>query len=157
MKLNGPTNLVSPRPNMPAPKRTICVCWNLHTNERNKVKNGAYVDEYVRHFIDNEPIPGIEMNNAIMNQIVPNLSVEMVNSLIPALVTDSNLVVNVFFPEKEGLKFHPRKKFLAAINKVKAETLTAYEDKVSDEPLILKSPKAERLQNRKMVRSVLLS
>mgnify|MGYP007079152580 CR=1 FL=1 len=24
-------NLVSPRPNMPAPKRIICVCWNLHT------------------------------------------------------------------------------------------------------------------------------
>ena len=46
-----------------------------------------------------------------MNQIVPNLSVEMVNSLIPALVTDSNLVVNVFFPEKEGLKVPPRKKF----------------------------------------------
>ena len=48
-------------------------------NERNKVKNGAYVDEYVRHFIDNEPIPGIENEYAIMNQIVPNLSVEMVN------------------------------------------------------------------------------
>ena len=62
------------------------------------------MDEYVRHFIDNEPIPGIENEYAIMNQIVPNLSVEMVNSLIPALVTDSNLVVNVFFPEKEGLK-----------------------------------------------------
>ena len=62
------------------------------------MKNGSYVDEYVRHFIDNEPIPGIENEYAIMNQIVPNLSVEMVNSLIPALVTDCNLVVNVFFP-----------------------------------------------------------
>ena len=74
-------------------------------------------------------IPGIENEYAIMNQIVPNLSVEMVNSLIPALVTDSNLVVNVFFPEKEGLKVPSKKEVLAAINKVKAETLTAYEDK----------------------------
>ena len=114
-------------------------------NERNKVKNGAYVDEYVRHFIDNEPIPGIENEYAIMNQIVPNLSVEMVNSLIPALVTDSNLVVNVFFPEKEGLKVPSKKEVLAAINKVKAETLTAYEDKVSDEPLISEKPQGGKI------------
>ena len=114
-------------------------------NERNKVKNGAYVDEYVRHFIDNEPIPGIENEYAIMNQIVPNLSVEMVNSLIPALVTDSNLVVNVFFPEKEGLKVPSKKEVLAAINKVKAETLTAYEDKVSDEPLIPEKPQGGKI------------
>ena len=114
-------------------------------NERNKVKNGAYVDEYVRHFIDNEPIPGIENEYAIMNQIVPNLSVEMVNSLIPALVTDSNLVVNVFFPEKEGLKVPSKEKILAAVNKVKAETLTAYEDKVSDEPLISEKPQGGKI------------
>ncbi len=54
----------------------------------------------IRHFIDNEPIPGIEMNMPY-ESIVPNLSVEMVNNLIPALVTDSNLVVNVFFPERK--------------------------------------------------------
>ena len=29
---------------------------------------------------------------------------------------------------------------MAAVNKVKAETLTAYEDKVSDEPLISEKP-----------------
>ena len=114
-------------------------------NERNKVKNGAYVDEYVRHFIDNEPIPGIENEYAIMNQIVPNLSVEMVNNLIPALVTDSNLVVNVFFPEKEGLKVPSKEEILAAVNKVKAETLTAYEDKVSDEPLISEKPQGGKI------------
>ena len=28
-------------------------------NERDKRKNEEYVDEYVRHFLDNEPIPGI--------------------------------------------------------------------------------------------------
>ena len=80
-----------------------------------------------------------------MNQIVPNLSVEMVNSLIPALVTDSNLVVNVFFPEKEGLKVPSKEEILAAVNKVKAETLTAYEDKVSDEPLISEKPQGGKI------------
>ena len=40
-------------------------------NERDKMKNNEYVQEYVRHFIDNEPIPGIENEYAIMNQLAP--------------------------------------------------------------------------------------
>ena len=114
-------------------------------NERNKVKNASYVDEYVRHFIDNEPIPGIENEYAIMNQVVPNIPVEAINSLIPALVTDSNLVVNIFCPDKEGLKYPTNGEILETIKKVKAENITAYEDKVSDEPLLAEQPKAGKI------------
>lgn len=111
-------------------------------NERDKVKNDAYVDEYVRHFIDNEPIPGIENEYAIMNQIVPNIPVEGVNSIIKELVNDTyNLVVCVFFPEKEGLAVPTREQVLEAINRVKQEELTPYEDKVSDEPLMSETPR----------------
>ena len=31
-------------------------------NERDTRRNEEYIDEYVRHFLDNEPIPGIETN-----------------------------------------------------------------------------------------------
>lgn len=109
-------------------------------NERNKTKNSAYVDEYVNHFINNEPIPGIETEYAIMNQIVPNIPVEAINSLIPSLVTDSNMVVGVFCPEKESMKYPTKEDILSVINKVKAENITAYEDKVSDEPLMAEKP-----------------
>ena len=51
-------------------------------NERNKQRNASYVNEYVRHFIDNEPIPGIENEYAIMNQIVPNIPVDAVNQVM---------------------------------------------------------------------------
>lgn len=114
-------------------------------NERNKTKNEAYVDEYVRHFIDNEPIPGIDNEYAIMNQIVPNIPVEAVNSMIPALVTDSNMVVSIFCPEKESMKYPTKEEILSVINKVKAENITAYEDKVSDEPLIAEKPQGGKI------------
>ena len=111
-------------------------------NERDKVKNNSYVNEYVRHFIDNEPIPGIDAEYAIMNQIAPNIPVEAINSFIPSLVNDSNIVVNIFCPEKEGMKYPTEQEIMDVLNKVKAEKLTAYEDKVSDEPLIAEQPKA---------------
>jgi len=114
-------------------------------NERNKTKNDSYVNEYVRHFIDNEPIPGIEAEYAIMNQIVPNIPVEAINSLIPAMVTDSNMVVSIFYPEKEGMKYPTKEEILSVINKVKAENITAYEDKVSDEPLMAEKPQGGKI------------
>jgi zinc protease len=114
-------------------------------NERNKTKNDSYVNEYVRHFIDNEPIPGIEAEYAIMNQIVPNIPVEAINSLIPAMVTDSNMVVSIFCPEKEGMKYPTKEEILSVINKVKAENITAYEDKVSDEPLMAEKPQGGKI------------
>ena len=109
-------------------------------NERAKVRSQRYCKEYVRHFIDNEPIPGIENEYAIMNQLAPNLPVELVNQVVTSLMSDSNLVLMAMLPEKEGL-VHPTEEELAQLlAAVAAEDITAYEDKVSDEPLIAEEP-----------------
>lgn len=114
-------------------------------NERNKVKNDAYVQEYVRHFIDNEPIPGIETEYALMNQIAPNIPLEAINSVLPQLIKDENIVINVFGPDKEGMSYPTEQQLLDVLKKVKAEELTAYVDKVSDEPLMKESPVAGKV------------
>ncbi len=109
-------------------------------NERDKVKSQRYCKEYVRHFIDNEPILGIENEYAIMNQIVPNIPVEMVNQYVQSLMSDSNLVVMAMLPEKEGL-VHPTKEEIAQLLvDVAAEDIEEYVDNVSDEPLIANEP-----------------
>lgn len=109
-------------------------------NERNKVKNGSYVNEYVRHFIDNEPIPGIENEYAIINQFVPQITVEMINTLLPQLIKEENIVINIFGPDKEGMVYPTEQELLDIMMKTKAEDITAYEDKVSDEPLMTEKP-----------------
>ncbi len=114
-------------------------------NERNKVKNEEYVTEYVRHFIDNEPIPGIENEYAIMNQLAPNIPIEAINSILPQLIKDENIVVNIFGPDKEGLVYPTEQEVLDVLSKVKAEEITAYEDKVSDEPLMAQQPEAGKV------------
>lgn len=70
-------------------------------NERDKQKNNKYVDEYVRHFLDNEPIPGIENEYTFINQIAPNIPVAAINQLMKGLITDNNQVVALFAPEKK--------------------------------------------------------
>ena len=114
-------------------------------NERDKMKNDEYVEEYVRHFIDNEPIPGIEAEYAIMNQLAPNIPVEAINSILPQLITDENIVINIFGPDKEGMVYPTEAEILDILKKTKAEEITAYEDKVSDEPLLKETPKAGKI------------
>ena len=114
-------------------------------NERDKMKNNQYVQEYVRHFIDNEPIPGIETEYALMNQLAPNIPVEAINSILPQLIKDENIVVNIFGPDKEGMVYPTEAEILDILKKTKAEEITAYVDKVSDEPLMKETPKAGKI------------
>jgi zinc protease len=115
-------------------------------NEREKTKNNAYVNEYVRHFIDNEPIPGIEQEYAIMNQLVPNIPLEAINQTIQQLVHPENVAVAIYYPEKEGLTPMTEEEVLALLQQAQNEELTAYVDQVSDEPLITKLPKAGKVK-----------
>ena len=114
-------------------------------NERDKMKNDQYVQDYVRHFIDNEPIPGIENEYAIMNQLAPNIPVEAINSILPQLITDENIVINIFGPDKEGMVYPTEAEILKVLKDTKAEEITAYVDKVSDEPLMKEAPKAGKI------------
>lgn len=118
-------------------------------NERDKEKNSNYTSTYVRNFLDNEPMPGIENTYAILNQIASMIPVEAVNQLFPTLVTGNNQVIALFGPEKEGLVLPTKDAFINIINKVKAEELTAYEDKVSDEPLIAQLPTPGKIVSEK--------
>lgn len=118
-------------------------------NERDKRKNREYVNEYVRHFLDNEPIPGIENEYAIINQIAPNIPVALINQIMPSLITGSNQVVAVLGPEKEGLKMPSEDAVKQILKDVKAEKLTAYIDKVSDEPLMKEAPKGGKIVSEK--------
>lgn len=118
-------------------------------NERDKQKNQQYVNEYVRHFLDKEPIPGIENEYTIMNQIAPNIPVEALNQMMQALVTDSNQVVAVLAPEKEGVQIPSKEAIINTLKQAKAEKLTAYVDKVSNEPLMAEKPKGGKIVSEK--------
>lgn len=118
-------------------------------NERDKKKNDSYVDKYVNNFTDNEPIPSIDDLYTIMNQIAPNLPINMINQVMKSFIADSNQVVTIFGPDKEGLVYPTKDKILSILKSVKAEEITAYVDKVSNEPLISKAPEAGKIVSSK--------
>ncbi len=118
-------------------------------NEREKTQHGAYVREYVRHFLDAEPIPGIEAEYAMINQLAPNIPVQGINMMMQQLVPDSNVVAIIACPEKEGLKYPTKEEVVALLKGMKSLDLQPYVDKVSDEPLMKEAPKGGSILSEK--------
>ena len=117
-------------------------------NERDKVKSQRYCKEYVRHFIDNEPIAGAENEYMMAQQLLPNIPVDVVNQYISELISDSNLVITCMLPDKEGIVYPTEKDFVDAFAKVAAENIAPYEDKVSNEPLVSEMPAAGKVTKK---------
>ena len=110
-------------------------------NERDKRKSGGFVDEYVNSFLDNEPIPGLEAECAIIKQLAPQITVEYINQIMGQLLTDNNQVVMMAGPEKEGMKYPTKEEIATWLKETKTLDVKAYEDKVSTEPLLSEEPK----------------
>jgi len=116
---------------------------------RETQKNEVYSQEYVRNFIDADPIPGIEMEYMFYNQIASMIPVAFVNQFIEEIISEENLVVTITGPEKKGLVYPSEETVLQIIQKAKESEITAYVDTVSDEPLITKTPKAGKIKSEK--------
>lgn len=110
-------------------------------NERNKRKSGSYVQDYVQHFIDGEPIIGIENEYKIMNELVPNIPIELINKTIQQVIGEKNIVITAYYPKKEGVNYPDKAALLNILDKVRKEELSAYVDKVTNEPLMSEKPK----------------
>ena len=116
-------------------------------NERNKISNEYYGRLYCSNFTENEPIASIEQTYEIMNQLVPYLSVELVNNMFGEYIsnTDENLVVLNFNQEKDGAVYPTVDGFRDAINTARNTQLDAYVDNVKQEPLITNLPKKGKI------------
>ena len=114
-------------------------------NERSKTKNTSYANEYVRHFLNNEPIPGIENEYSIMNMIAQQIPVAAINQWISQLMPDSNQVITLFAPDKEGITYPTKERLIEIVKEVKAEEIVPYVDKVSNEPLMSQLPTSGKI------------
>lgn len=114
-------------------------------NNRNKQENSSYVDEYVRSFIDDEAIPGIEYEYDFIKKIAPMITAQAANQYLKEIFTGKNIVISVTGPEKDGAVYPSTEELLNVFNTVEAEDIKPYTETVSNEPLINQLPKAGKV------------
>lgn len=117
-------------------------------SNRDKRYNETFYEECKNHFLDNEPMPGLDFTYATMKHLVPTIPLEAINQVLPSLISnnDSNLVIVNFNNEKEGVVYPTREQLLDAVHSARAAQLSPYTDHVKNEPLISKLPKAGKIK-----------
>jgi zinc protease len=122
-------------------------------NERDKTKSINYVEEYVRNFLTNEPIPGIAWEYNLYKKEMPGITLNEVNALISKWIKPTDRAVVIMAPESGKEKLPKEKDVLATMN-MTFKDIFAYEDKTIDEPLISTPPTAGKVTNIKMLPEV---
>lgn len=107
---------------------------------RNNTESTAYGQEYVRSFIDNDPIPGIAVEYETYKQVAPMIPVDAVNQVFSRLITDDNRVVIAMLPDNGKVIIPADDKVEAALAAVDEETIEPYKDEMKAEPLIPELP-----------------
>lgn len=116
-------------------------------NDRENQKNRNLVREYIRHYLDAEPIPGIEWEYQTLQQVMPHVTAERLNQIVKNYVTDENLIVSFMAPDKPSVIIPSNEQVLATLDAVKKAEYTANKEDDINRPLITKAPKAGKIKS----------
>jgi len=126
-------------------KTNLLRAYEQASAELGKTPSSVYADEYVRAYLDGEPIPGIRYEHELANRWVPGITLEEVNAIAREWLVDSNRVVIVQAPEKADAPVPTREQLLSVFDSVRSKRIDAYIDRVADAALIASTPEPGRI------------
>ncbi len=135
-----------------AVKSTLSRMENMY-NERDKTKSVELLQEYVRNYLKDESIPGIEKEFEMHQKYLPTIQLSEVNSLIKDWITTENRSVVITAPEKEKADLMTADQVTALLNKPIGK-LDVYVDKVTKGALLPVDPVAGKVVSEKKYPSI---
>lgn len=122
--------------------------------ERDKSLSSAYAAEYIRNFLEQEPIPGIEVEFNLYKALMPGITLDEINAMAGGLIAERNRVILVNAPEKEDVEVPGEDDLLAVFRDVALKEIVPYVDDVSEEPLISGSIQAGTVAEESRIDSI---
>ncbi|MBN1112812.1 MAG: insulinase family protein, partial [Bacteroidales bacterium] len=114
-------------------------------NERDKRKHEEICMEISQHYLNNEPMPGIEMEYNTVKNMLPMIQVDQFNQMIKGMFTDKNVLISITGPEKEGVSYPTEQQLLDELAAIKTAEIEAYKDDTVIEPLVAEAPKGAKV------------
>ena len=135
-------------------KRQLLTAYERAYNEREKTESKGYANEYVRNFLEGEPIPGIAFEYQFMQQYLPEVTLDEINALADEWMRDENRVVVVMAPEKEGVSVPTSDEVRQYLQEAGAAEVTAYTEEAVAESLMDIPPAAGEITAEKTLDSL---
>jgi zinc protease len=116
-------------------KKEFMSSFEKRYNERTNRKSEDFCWEYYGHFLNNEPIPGIEFEFDMVKSFLPGISLKEVNGLAHEWITEKNRVVVLTAPEAYAGSLPDEATLLRIIDEAGKTPVTAYVDAVNTKPM----------------------
>ena len=130
-------------------KKDIMARMEKTFKDKDKMESNRIVGEYVRNFLEDEPMPGIEWEFDFYKQQIPKISLAEVNALADGYIKNENRVVILTGPEKEGLTSVTEAQIKQILNDTENKKLEPYQDEAVASSLITALPKAGSISDYK--------
>jgi zinc protease len=135
-------------------RAALLASYDRALKERDTSESGGLANEYVRAFLEQEPIPGIEFEHRIAATFLPAVTVAEVGTEASALVHDDNRLVLVVAPEKQDAPIPSEGALRTVLDKAAKAPLEAYTDALAGRALVEKPPAPGRVTARREVAAV---
>lgn len=116
--------------------------YEQYALETENTESASRANEYVRNFLDNEPLPSPADEYAMHKRFLPGITLEELNRLAREWFPDRNRMVIVQAPEKAGVTIPDQTKLAAVLKSAAAKDLKAYVDAASGASLLESAPTA---------------
>ncbi|MDX1332595.1 MAG: insulinase family protein, partial [Robiginitalea sp.] len=121
-------------------KKSLLARLEKEYNDRDKIESNRLVGQYIYHYLEQNPIPGIAWEYDMTKRLLPTIQLEEVSALIKGFLHDDNRVIVITGPEKEGLQRVTEAEVRTLLETIKTAEITPYQDKAVRSELIESMP-----------------
>jgi zinc protease len=124
-------------------------------NERDKTESSGYANEYVRNFLEKEPIPGIENEYLYYQTFIPGITLDEVNKYAARIIPkEGEKLAVITSPENPGFELPSNEDLLKMIENASKLEVKPYEEKVVASELLEKTPAPGKIVSEKEMKDV---
>ena len=117
-------------------KKSILARLEKQYNDRDKLESNRLVNQYIYHYLEGSPIPGIAWEFDMTKRMLPGIKLEEVSALINGFLHDDNRVIVMTGPEKEGVEQVTEEEVRALLETIKTAEVAPYQDEAVRSELI---------------------
>jgi zinc protease len=117
-------------------KQNVLRSYERMIAEKENRESDSRADEYVRNFLTNEPLPGADLEYAMTQRFLPQITLDDVNAVAKNWFPDRNRFVVVTAPDKPGVVIPDQAALAAVIKAAPGKELKPYVDTVAATTLL---------------------
>lgn len=110
--------------------------WEKYYNQRDKISNDEYINDYVNNFLEGDAYPSAETSYKLVQTLLPTITLDDFSSHLQAWISDTNQVLLVQGPAGEEFNHLSEAAAITIFEQVAQADVQPYQDEALAESLV---------------------